>query len=411
MPEHRRSPPSEPSASSDSAPERDALQPDERVGHNHERPTSSARSSSAPGASRVAPPVSEHTPVLDLDSSEAVRLERAWQIAAVSFLVVAISAVAADRLHPAIGATFEAQETTPGTAITLHDARFVQPLTATASAFGLSQIRPVGPIEVPGRGGKLLFRLRVAAGDCTQLVARVGGSCAGHPQPAPMPEQLGIIAPSGELEARLEMTSAGKARLGQNREKVRPRPSREWSLNENARETTLTLRCLRPVSLTVTRFPVHMHPSCSPDGRFFELALVNHKPYAPILAFAGSRSFRAVTVAGDVEMTVDSGMLSFGDVQRRVHGVEPTTVALEGNDPIEMRLASPASEWAAPTRLTSGETSSATVGGEDAVPSLLARDSTAKSIVYGTIVTLLIGALTCYVRALMANLSREEQRR
>lgn len=407
MPKHVSPPASEPSASSDP---KNGSQHDEVVDQRHEGPGSPAGSSSTPAASCIAPPVSEHTPALDIDSSEAAKLERTWRIAAVSFLVIAIGAAVADRLHPAIGATFEAREATPGTAVTLHDARLVQPVTATASAFGLSQILPVGPIEVPGRGGELLVRLRVAAGDCRQLVARVGGSCAGRPQPAPMPEQLGITAPSGELEARLEMTPAGEVRLGQNSEEVRPRPLREWSLTENAQVTTLTLRCLRQVSLTVTRLPAHVHPICSPDGRFFEIALVNRKAYAPILTFGGSRSFRTVAEATSEEMTIASGMLSFGDVLRRVRGVEPTLVALEGADPIEMRIASPASGGAA-TMVTSGEASSATVGDEDAVPSLLARDSTAESIVYGAIVTLLIGALTCYVRALMANFSREGQRR
>jgi hypothetical protein len=382
MPEHVSPPASGPTASSDPAPKETGRQPDELA-------------------------VSEHTPAPDEDSSEAAKLERMWRITAASFLVVAIGAVAADRLHPAIGATFEAREVTPGQAITLHDARLVRPVTATASAFGLSQIRPLGPIEIPGRDGELLVRLRVAAGDCRQLVTRVGGSCAGRPQPQPMAEQLGITAPRGELETRLEMTPAGEARLGQNGGGARLRPPREWSLTENAHETTLTLRCLRPVSLTVTSLPAHAHPNCSPDGPFFELALVNHKPYAPILAFDGSRSFRTVAAASSVKMTVDSGMLSFGDVRRKVHGVEPTLVALAGNDPIEMRVASPASEGAPATMLTSGETSSATVGDEDAMPSLLARDSTAESIVYGALVTLLIGALTYYVLALMANLSKE----
>jgi hypothetical protein len=346
-----------------------------------------------------------HAPAPETESSEAAKLERAWQIAAVSFLVVAIGAVAADQLHPAIGATFEAQETTPGTAIALHGAHLAQPLAATISAVGLSQIRPVGAIKVPGRDGELLLRLRIAAGQCRQLVAGVGGSCAGSPQPIPMPEQLGIIATSGELETRLDMTPVDKVRIGQNREEARPRSPREWSLTENAQETTMTLRCLRPVPLTFTRLPVHIRTRCSPDGRFFELKLENRRPYAPILAFAGSRSFRMVAAANRAEMKVDSGTLSFGDVQRRVHGIEPTTVALAGNEPIELRLASPPSDGVAGARLTSRQTANATVGDVDAVPSLLARNNTAESIIYGTVVTLLIGALTCYVVALMAYLA------
>lgn len=411
MPEQSNPSASEPSASSDPAPEKGAPQPDGVVDPAHETPVFPAQPSTVPGASCVTPRVPSHTPAPDADSSEAARLERAWRIAAVMLLLVAIGAAVADRLHPAIGATFEVRETTPGTAVALRAARLPQPLGATVSGFGLSQVSPVGPIEVPGRNGKLLVRLRVAAGNCRQLVALVGGSCAGSPRPVPMPEQLGIVAPSGELEARLEMTEAGKVRLGQNVEEAQPQAPREWSLAENAHETTLTLRCLRPASLTVTRLPVHLHPSCSPDGRFFELALLNRRPYAPILGFVGSRTLRAVAAASGVEMTVESGTLSFGDVQRKVGGVDPTPVALSGNDPIEMRVAFPASEGVAATMLATGDVSGATVRGEPVVPSLLARDNTIKAIVYGAIATLLVGALTCYVTALVDNLSRKEQRR
>lgn len=364
-----------------------------------------------PASEPAASSDSEHTSAVNPDSSEIAKLERAWKIAAAGLIVFAIGAVVGEYLHPAIGATFDAREASPGTAIALHDARLVQPMTATASAFGLSRVLPVGPIEVKGSGGELLLRLRVAADDCKQLVAQVGGSCAGPPQPTPMPEQLGITAPKGELETRLEMTPAGEARLGQNSEVERPRPLREWSLTENAHKTTLTLRCIKSVSLTFTRLPVHAHPTCSPEGPFFELALVNHEPYAPTLAFDGSRSFRTVAVASSVAMMVDSGILSFGDVQRKVHGVEPTQVALAGDDPVEMRLASPAFDGAAAPRLVSEATTSATVGDEDAVPSLLARDSTAEAIVYGAILTLLIGALTCYARVVMACLSKKDEGR
>ena len=323
-----------------------------------------------------------------------------------SVLVVAIGTAVADRLHPAIAATFEARQISPGTAVALDDAHLLEPITVTAGSFGLSQILPVGPIVVPGRSGELLLRLRVDPRDCKQLTARLGGSCKGTPKLVPMPEQLGITGTSDALEARLETSPAAEARLGQNGEEASPQPPREWSLTENAKKTTLTLTCLQPVALSVTRSSPPLHPSCSPDGPFFQLAFVNRKPYAPILAFDGSRTFRSTVAARRAEISVERGDLSFGDVQREVHGVEPTTVALAGEEPIEMRVASPAVEGAAATRLISKRTAEARVGEEDIVPSLLARDSLAETIAYGTILTLLIGALTCYAGAALANFSK-----
>ena len=324
-----------------------------------------------------------------------------------SVLIVAIGTAVADRFHPAIAATFEAREISPGTAIALDEARLLQPVTVTAGSFGLSQILPFGPIEVPGRSGQLLVRLRVDARDCKRLTARLGGSCKGTPKLVPMPEQLGITGNSDPLEARLETTPAAEASLGQNREEASLQPPREWSLTENAKKTTLTLTCLQPVALSVTRSSPPLHSSCSPDGPFFQLAYVNRKPYAPILAFDGSRTFQSTVAARRVEVSVDDGDLSFGDVQREVHEVEPTTVALKGSEPIEMRVVSPASEGVAATRLISKKTAEATVGEEDVVPSLLARDELAKSIAYGAILTLLIAALTYYARAAMARFSRK----
>jgi hypothetical protein len=336
--------------------------------------------------------------------SEAIKLEQGWRIAAAVLLLLAFGTAAADRMHPAIETTFETKEAVPSPAIIFHKARLRQAVSATASAFGLSQILPVGPIEIPGDREKLVVRLRVAADDCAELEGRIGGTCAGHPRLEPMPEQLGITAPDGELETRLEMTGAADARLGQHGEGGRPMPPREWSLTENARETTLTLRCLRPITITVTRLPAHAHPTCAPDGPFFELALENRKPYAPILSFEDSRNLGVLLTARSVEMPVDSGVLSFGDVERKVRGVKPTSIALAGDGPIETRLAVPALEGSATTMYVSGDTSSAVLGDEDATPSLLARDSLAKPITYGAIVTLLITALTLYIRALMTYL-------
>jgi hypothetical protein len=345
----------------------------------------------------------ERSPVASLP--EAIKFEQAWRVAAAGLLVVAIGAATANRMHPSIGATFETREAVPSSAITFHQARLGHAVSATASAFGLSQILPVGPIEIPGDLEKLIVRLRVAPDNCAELEARVGGTCGGDPRPVPMPEQMGIIAPDGELEVRLRMTEASDARLGQHGERARPIPSREWSLTENARETTLTLRCLRAVAVTVTRLPAHASTTCSPDGPFLEFALENHKPYAPILSFGNSRSLRARITARSVGMTVDSGTLTFGDVERKVRGVKPTAIALAGEGPIDTRLAVPALEGSPTTMYVAGNTSNAVLGGKDATPSLMARDALAKPIVYGAIVTLLITALTFYVRALMTNLA------
>jgi hypothetical protein len=367
------------------------------------RPDSSSREDD-PQPVETADPSPGISPAGGADPVDPAKLEQVWRLAAFSLLVVAGLAATANHLHPPIDATFEARTISPGAEIVLREAHLRQPLTATASAFGLSQIAPLGPIAVPDRGGKLIVRLRVAPRDCGQLVARFHGSCAGSPRLTPMPELLGITAPDGVLEMRLEMAQAARARIGQNGE---PGQSHEWSLTENANTTTLTMRCLRSVPLTVTDPPFHLHPTCSPEGSFFELAFAGHKAYAPTLAFDGEGTFQALAAATHVETEVDSGVLYFGDVQRRIHGVEPTAVGLDGDEPVDVRLGFPSSQSTSATALASGKFSSATVEGENTVPSLLARNNTIESIVYGAIVTLLIGALGCYGRALMANLSEK----
>jgi hypothetical protein len=357
-----------------------------------------------PQLHHTADPTAGISPAGGVDPVDPAKLEQVWRFAAFSLLVVTALAATANHLHPPIGATFEARPISPGTDVVLREARLRQPLTATASAFGLSQISPVGPITVPGRGGELIVRLRVSPRDCEELVARFPGSCAGHPRLSPMPEQLGITAPKGVLEMRLEMTPATRARIGQNGEEGQ---AHEWSLTEDARTTTLTLRCLRSVPVTVTDLPFHPHPTCSPEGTFFELAFADRKAYSPTLAFGGDRSLRVFAAATHVETEVDNGALYFGDAQRRIHGIEPTPVGLEGDGPVDVRLGFPSARATSVAALASGEVAGATVGVEDSVPSLLARDSTVESIVYGAIVTLLLGALGCYGRALMANLSEK----
>lgn len=349
--------------------------------------------------------MAEHAPPI-ASEPEVAQLDGAWKLAAYGLLVLTLLAVVADHLHPPIGATLDVPETGPGTEIVMREAVFKKPLVATAGAFGLSLIRPNGAITVPGHDGELLLRLRVAANDCRKLVAKLHGSCEGRPTPALMPEGLGIVAPDGALETRLEMTTAPRARLGQNGEEGQTSASHEWSLAENAETTTLTLRCLRRVALTVTDLPATAHPECDPTGPLFELAFVDRKAYAPILAFAGDRTVGAVVDAARLEAMVERGTLSLGDEDRNLRGVEPTAVAIEGDGPVEAHLKFPPKATSA-TLVASGKVSSATVDEDDVVPSRLARAGVYQPIVLGTIGSLLVTVLGLYGRALLADRARK----
>jgi hypothetical protein len=236
------------------------------------------------------------------------------------------------------------------------------------------------PSEAPpgtrGTVGEILIRIPVEASSCDGLEAQLGGSCDGADSVRPLRglESLEIHVAEEGRPASVSIWPQGAHVL----ELTHSEPSTQRavpegrSLRADAARIRMDFVCYERDSLTITTFPGEGSARCSPREATFTLRIVRDAAHLPTISFGELATFEAHARGRLAKATVDSGTLSLGGSDEKLHGLEHTIeIRSTDDDLVAMDLVETAASGSGDFLLDAPRAEATLVDADDWTPSWL----------------------------------------